>query len=160
MSDGTDGVGYGNPPKHSRFKLGTSGNPAGRRKKVPFEASASIDKVLNTETRYRDGDKVKTATLLELAIMAQMNKAVQGNPKAAEMVLALRAHALRYGDVGVQKFVFTHWMPDRPGQTAEEKTLEFAKQVEASPATWWKHSANVRDEPGADRQVGTQKDIK
>jgi hypothetical protein len=156
----SDGGGYGNPPKHSRFKPGTSGNPTGRPKKQPFEAAATIDKVLNTETRYREGSKVKTATLLELAIMAQMNRAAQGNPKAAEMVLALRAHALRYGDVGVQKFVFTHWMPDRPGQTAEEKTIEFAKQLEASPTNWWQPAANAQNEPAADHHVGTKKDTK
>jgi len=27
-------VGYGRPPEHTRFKKGTSGNPAGRRRKV------------------------------------------------------------------------------------------------------------------------------
>jgi len=27
-------IGYGNPPKHTRFRPGRSGNPAGRRKGV------------------------------------------------------------------------------------------------------------------------------
>ena len=137
-------VGYRNPPKHSRFKPGISGNPKGRPKREPFAAAVIIDKVLNTQTQYREGGKLKNATFLELAIMAQMNKAAQGNPKAAEMVLILRAHAQKHGDVGVQQFVFTHWMPDRPGQTAEDKTREFAKQIEAPAQVWWQAPGCVR----------------
>ncbi|WP_291846591.1 DUF5681 domain-containing protein [Bradyrhizobium sp.] len=141
-------VGYRNPPKHSRFKPGTSGNPKGRPKREPFAAAAIIDKVLNTQTQYREGGKIKNATFLELAIMAQMNKAAQGNPKAAEMVLILRAHAQQHGDVGVQQFVFTHWMPDRPGQTAEDKTREFAKQLEAPAQVWWQQAGDDMTQPG------------
>jgi hypothetical protein len=140
-------IGYGNPPKHSRYKPGTSGNPKGRPKKEPFAFGAVIDRVLNIQTQYREGGKIKSATLLELAIMAQMNKAAQGNPKAAEMVLTLRAHAQKHGDVGVQQFVFTHWMPDRPGQTAEDKTREFAKQMEAPATGWWQQTSDKPNEP-------------
>ncbi len=33
MSDNHDEVGYGNPPKHTQWKKGQSGNPSGKKKK-------------------------------------------------------------------------------------------------------------------------------
>jgi Family of unknown function (DUF5681) len=60
-------VGYGKPPKHSRFKTGISGNPRGRPKRRPTAAGEIINNVLNAVTEYREGgpNKKDNATRTE-----------------------------------------------------------------------------------------------
>ena len=66
-----------NPPEHSRFKPGQSGNPKGR-PKMP-DLSEAVAKVLADE---KDG---KTA--LDAVLMALRNKAVKGDVRAAQELL-------------------------------------------------------------------------
>jgi hypothetical protein len=141
-------VGYGKPPEHSRFKTGVSGNPRGRPKRKPLPAAEIIDRVLNTVTEYRERGQIKKATRLELAIRTAVNRAVKGDVKAAEMLLELRAHAQKFGDVGAHRILMTDWLPDRPGQTAEQKTREFATQSDADQPGWWEQIDKV-PKPGA-----------
>ena len=55
-------VGYGKPPKHSRFKKGVSPNPEGRRKRKPLPAGDIINDALNAPAEYRERGKTKKAT--------------------------------------------------------------------------------------------------
>src|SRR5271163_3810447 len=96
-------VGFGKPPKQSRFKTGVSGNPKGRPKRKPLAASEIIGNVLNGTAEYRERGRTKMATRLELTLRAWLNRAMKGEAKAAEMLLKLRAHAQKFGDVGVQR---------------------------------------------------------
>src|SRR5262245_20551740 len=50
-------VGYGRPPTETRFKPGVSGNPKGRRKKVP-SFSEVTEQVLNETIEMRMGDRL------------------------------------------------------------------------------------------------------
>ena len=86
-------VGYERPPKHTRFKPGTSGNPKGRprfRKNLAtvFDA-ASSERVLVTENGKR-----KTVTILEVIMKQMAHKAAGGDQRAQRhfMDLYFRLH--------------------------------------------------------------------
>lgn len=77
IKQGTNREAMPNPPEHSKFKKGQSGNPNGR-PKLP-DLSEAIARVLADE---KDG---KTA--LEAVLMALRAKAVKGDVRAAQELL-------------------------------------------------------------------------
>ena len=54
--DQTPNVGYMNPPQHTRFKKGKSGNPLGRPRKKEDLNSVML-RVLNRKVRVKDDDQ-------------------------------------------------------------------------------------------------------
>jgi hypothetical protein len=96
--DDNDKVGYGRPPKHSRFKPGQSGNPKGRRKGTN-NFRTDVRKALRrpvTITRNGRPYKISTQNALLLALCAA---ALKGDRYARESVLKL-GHAYN-NDTGV-----------------------------------------------------------
>jgi hypothetical protein len=114
-------VGFGRPPKHSRFRPGTSGNRRGRPKRKATALAEIANKVLNTSVEYREGGRRKKATRHELTLMALVKQALGGSVAAAEMLLKMRARSQKDGG-GVQIIELNNWLPDHPGQTGEEKS--------------------------------------
>lgn len=79
-------VGYKKPPRHTRFKPGQSGNPSGRpRKKVTL--AESIERELNTRITVNEGGKQRRITKLDAIAKQQTNKAVNGDLKAAALLM-------------------------------------------------------------------------
>ena len=91
MSDEDDNeVGYGKPPKHTRFKRGQSGNRKGRPKgsrnfKTELEA-ALTEKVTVTMNGRPERVTARMATLLRLR-----EKALKGDQRAIDRLLQLAA---------------------------------------------------------------------
>jgi hypothetical protein len=133
-----DEIGYGKPPKNSRFKPGVSGNPRGRPKRRPLALASIIGNVLTAPIEYREQGRLKETTRHELSLKMLIDHAVKGNLDAAELVLKVRAHAQRFGEPGVDRLRISGWLPDFPGQTAEQKTEEFAATGDADPLEWWR----------------------
>jgi hypothetical protein len=135
-----DEVGYGKPPKHSRFKVGNKANPNGRPKRGPLAKAEIIHDVLSETAQYTENGRRKTATRHELAVKKVFSETLKGDMKAAVMLLELYVHAQKFGDAGDQIITVHDWQPDYVGQTAEQKTREFATQGEAVAPEWWKKS--------------------
>jgi Family of unknown function (DUF5681) len=93
-------VGYGKPPKHSRFKKGVCPNPRGRGKGRPFEAAEILKQVLFAEMDYKERGKVRRASRLEIAVRTLAAKAVKGDVASAESLLKMHIHAETHGDAG------------------------------------------------------------
>lgn len=136
-------IGYGKPPKASQFKPGVSGNPKGRPKRQPSELATLILGVLESPIRHRDGGQEKITPAWELNLIAMVRRAVAGNVDAAMAVLGLWIRAER-SKTGKQRVVIEDWLPDYSGQTAEEKTREFARKQNAAPTQWWSQSGTTR----------------
>ena len=129
-------IGYGKPPKASQFKPGVSGNPKGRPKRRAPDLNAMISDVLNTPVRHREGGQLKTTPAWELSITMQVRRALNGDVPAAAAVLEFWIRAGRRKS-GAQCVVIEDWMPDYEGQTAEEKTRDFARKRNATATEWW-----------------------
>ncbi|GJE13597.1 DUF5681 domain-containing protein [Methylobacterium longum] len=79
-------VGYGKPPRHTRFKQGTSGNPRGRprrSKDIGTLFDQQLDRLVFVN---RDGRKVRVS-VRELFAMNIVKAAVNGNSRAQELLL-------------------------------------------------------------------------
>lgn len=87
-------VGYGKPPKDTRFKKGRSGNPRGRPK-----SSRNLKTVLLTEQAatiaVRVGKRVRRISKLEAMAMRMMAKALEGDVRSAEFIAK---HTAEHGE--------------------------------------------------------------
>jgi hypothetical protein len=140
-----------NPPKHSRFKKGVSGNPKGRPKRRKGQlVSHIISKVQNTPTAYREGGRTKRASRLELALKKLVNSALEGDARSAEELFTLRAKASKSSDARSQKFIVEDWVPDFEGQTGEQKTRAHARENEIDPTDPGEQAgSSATDPPGS-----------
>jgi len=143
--------GRGNPPKHSQFKKGVSGNPAGRpkRKRKAQLVRHIISKVLNTSTTYREGGRTKRASRLELVLKRLVIGALEGDVKSADQLFKLRAVAENNNGARIEKIIAEGWIPDFPGQTGEEKTRAHARDNENDPTGFWESGSEATDPPGS-----------
>jgi hypothetical protein len=82
--------------------------------------------------------RTKKATWTELALRKMVKLALAGNLRSIEAVLKQLIHFQRVGDTGVRWIEISDWLPDSPGQTADDKNREFAKTSNAEPTEWWK----------------------
>jgi hypothetical protein len=78
-----------------------------------------------------------------------VSDAVKGDVKSAEMLLNLWEHLKRNADVGTRTIRISNWLPDHPGQTAEQKTREFRMDSEAEAPEWWKKAGDESAEDGS-----------
>ncbi len=137
-----------NPPKHSQFKKGVSGNPKGRPKRRKGQlVSHIISKVQNTLTAYREGGRTKRASRLELALKKLVNSALEGDARSAEELFTLRAKASKSTDARSQKITVEDWVPDFEGQTGEQKTRAHANENEIDPTGFWEQAGSSATDP-------------
>jgi hypothetical protein len=135
-------IGYGKPPVTKRFRAGISGNPKGRPKRKPTPLAERIKTVLNAPIEYRERGRRKVATYRELSLKLLVDRATNGDLDAAELALKILARAERYSDSDLDPILAENWMADYPGQTANQKTADFAAGRDAPSAEWWPSSEN------------------
>src|SRR5262245_59383368 len=81
-------VGYGRPPTETQFKPGVSGNPKGRRKKVP-SFSEVTEQVLNKTIEMRMGDRLLRMSNREALVYAAIRQALAGKPRLLTVLPAI-----------------------------------------------------------------------
>jgi hypothetical protein len=140
-----------NPPEHSRFKKGVSGNRKGRPPKVRKRQLVGeiVSEVQNTPTAYREGGRTKRASRLELVLKKLVNSALEGDARSAADVFAHRAQAENNNDARIEKFIAEDWIPDFPGQTGEQKTRAHAQDNENDSTGFWEPGSEATDAPGS-----------
>src|SRR6059058_1541113 len=84
-------VGYCKPPAHSRFRVGQSGNPSGRRKGLK-NFSTVLEKTLQETVVIRENGKTKTISKQEAITKQLVNKAASGDHRAMSLVVTLRSN--------------------------------------------------------------------
>src|SRR5690348_12610056 len=83
-------VGYGNPPQHSRFKKGRSGNPRGRPKRAESFARLA-QRIFNERIVIKENGERRTITKLQAAMKQLANKAAAGDARAIRELIKLQA---------------------------------------------------------------------
>lgn len=86
-SDGYE-IGYGKPPKHTRFQAGRSGNPAGRRKGVR-NLMTDVKRTLQVPVKVKESGRARKISTQEGALMLLREKALQGDARALDRLLEL-----------------------------------------------------------------------
>jgi predicted phage terminase large subunit-like protein len=74
-------VGYGKPPKNTRFKSGQSGNPKGR-PRGQRNLRTVVKEVLKEKITIREGERTRTVSRLDAIVRMTINNALKGDPKA------------------------------------------------------------------------------
>jgi len=81
-------VGYGKPPRNTRFQKGQSGNPRGRPKSSKT-AQASLMKALAEQVEVTDKGRTRRISKHDLSMLQLVNKAAKGDQRAIELVMKL-----------------------------------------------------------------------
>lgn len=88
-------VGFGKPPKSSRFKKGQSGNPAGK-KKGTKNLKTDLEEELKGQIEIGEGSRKRKITKQRGLIMALLAKALKGDVRASNTVLKLLADTIGF----------------------------------------------------------------
>ena len=81
-------IGYGRPPKHTRFKPGQSGNPCGRAKGTRNLRTDLIDE-LAERIAISEGGRRRSVSKQRGMLKQLMAKALKGDVRAANTILGL-----------------------------------------------------------------------
>jgi hypothetical protein len=76
-----EAVGYGKPPRHSRFKPGCSGNPRGRPKGAA-SCKTIVQRLARQEHELVEHGRKRRRTTLELILIVLRMRAAEGNARA------------------------------------------------------------------------------
>lgn len=81
-------VGYGNPPKHTQFRPGKSGNPKGRSQGVR-NFITDVKQTLMMPIRITSGGRARKVTTQKGALILLREKALKGDSRALDQLLNL-----------------------------------------------------------------------
>ncbi len=91
-------VGFGKPPRQTRFKRGQSGNRKGRPKGAP-NFWTIFDQELGKTVEVNENGKRRKMTKLQVGLRQLVNKLASGDPKAATTVTDLMRKTGKFDDV-------------------------------------------------------------
>ena len=81
-------IGYGKPPKHTRFKPGQSGHPSGRpRGQRNFRTA--VREALQEKVAIREGDRQRKLSKMDAIIQVALTKALRGDAKGLAAIVQL-----------------------------------------------------------------------
>ena len=112
MADDHDEVGYGKPPKWTRFKPGQTGNPNGRPRRPKEPLSAIVLNTITTSVSFREKGRKRKVSQFELTLKAAVEDAKTGELDAAAFVLQAIKAAKQAGTLGPGVIRIVDWLPD------------------------------------------------
>lgn len=87
MSDDYE-IGYGRPPKHTRFKKGQSGNPKGR-PKGQRNFKTDVMETLKAPVHLKESGRPRTVSTQKAGLLRLREKALSGDVRALDRLLEL-----------------------------------------------------------------------
>jgi len=114
-------IGYCNPPVHSQFKPGQSGNPSGRAKGSQ-NLKSLFNKVLDEEISLREGTDVRKITKAEAIVRGVVVGALKGDARNTAILFRLAEQVGQFQDDNTRDItrierVIVSWKP--PGAETE-----------------------------------------
>ena len=86
-------VGYGKPPKHTRFQPGRSGNPRGRPKGTNNLKTDLIEE-LDERILVREGEKTRRVSKQRAVLKTVVTRSLKGDARAMNSLLSLMLRLL------------------------------------------------------------------
>lgn len=104
MAMDEDGVGYGKPPTHSRWKKGQSGNPKGRAKGARG-LRTDLDEELKATLviKNKEGSQELKGTAQQLMLRTLARRAARGDVRASRLLIDLILQIFGSGDRGGER---------------------------------------------------------
>ena len=126
-------VGYGKPPRHSRFKPGRSGNPRGRPKGA-VDRKTIVEQVFLARHTVIEQGKRRQRTVLELVLLALRNRAIDGNSRAFS-----KFHDLfeRYGPQDTRVEGAYIFMPEPLSVEEQQQEMQRVQDLEQQRQQTW-----------------------
>ena len=122
-------VGYGRPPKHTRFKKGRSGNPKGRPKSTKSLLN-DLSEELQEQVIVREGQTEMRITKQRAMVKSMTAKAIKGEPRAFTILYSMMLRLSEVGDADNTEAPLTE--DERAAlATLEAQILRRAKQRSA-----------------------------
>lgn len=120
-------IGYGRPPKATRFRAGKSGNPKGRPKGTRSVAGI-LNGILQQKIAVTEGGKTRRMATLEVMLRRLVNDAMRSEPQAMKLLLALvdryataQEPAVRPGDLLAEdRAILAQYLQGAEGWMQEE----------------------------------------
>jgi hypothetical protein len=81
-------VGYGKPPKHTRFRKGHSGNPRGR-PKGSLDVKTELSRLLAAKTKIKINGAVQSVSTARALCLALIQKAMGGDVRAFSKIVEM-----------------------------------------------------------------------
>ena len=83
-------VGYGKPPKETRFRPGRSGNPRGRPKK-PKSIREKFERELARKVAIREDGRIRKIPKIDLWVRRVIADAIKGSHQASRILIEMRS---------------------------------------------------------------------
>jgi hypothetical protein len=96
-SGGDYEVGYGKPPKHTRFQPGRSGNPQGRPKGTK-NLKTDLMEELGEKILIREGEQSRRVSKQRAVVKALVTRTLKGDARAAGLLLSMMMRLLDTGE--------------------------------------------------------------
>ena len=93
-----DKVGYGRPPRHTRWKRGQSGDSRKRKPRHPETTVDLLDRLLTSKVAITFNGEPRTVTTLEAIVLSMMQKVIAGDMRALRTLARYQEFATRHGD--------------------------------------------------------------
>ena len=90
-------VGYGKPPKHTRFKPGVSGNPRGRSKGTK-NLKTDLMEELGEKILVREGEQAQKVSKQRAVVKTLVARTLKGDARAANLLLSVMMRVLDTGE--------------------------------------------------------------
>jgi hypothetical protein len=122
-------VGYGKPPKATRFRKGRSGNPKGRQRGEE-NLLAVFKRMVSKRIKIKEDDRWRTITMADAIILQNCNAALQKNQIAMINIIRLAEESGELTDRSdVKQVGMPAFFPIR-SKNMEEFLAEFGRKVE------------------------------
>ena len=90
-------VGYGKPPRNTRFQPGRSGNPRGRPKGTN-NLKTDLAEELSEKILVREGEQSRRVSKQRAVVMSLVNRTLKGDTRAGAQLLSVMMRLLDTGE--------------------------------------------------------------
>jgi hypothetical protein len=99
-------IGRGQPPRSTRWKKGECGNPNRIRRPRSLNVAELVEQAFARKIRVREGGRSVTKTVFEVIVLQLWAKVLNGNVRAAHVLVRYQRFAAGRGGRGGVKIVF------------------------------------------------------